>query len=461
MNITFWGAAQEVTGSKHLISVNGKNVLLDAGFFQGHRAEAEEKNRNLPFLGSEIDAIVLSHAHMDHCGSIPTLYKTGFRGKIYATPATCDVAQIMLEDSADIQMSDASYINRYKKPSEYIEPLYAQADVAAVMHHFEAKRLREGFEPVPGMRVEFMEAGHILGSAQVHITLTEGERTVRLGFTGDLGRKGLPILRDPEFFDSLDYLVSESTYGNRFHESTDDLEEKLQKVILETLERKGKIIAPAFALGRTQSLIYLLHKLTDQKNIPRIPIFIDSPMATEVTEVFSKHKELYDDELIAFLGNDDDPMSFRNLHFTQSAEDSKSLNHREGPFIVISTSGMCEVGRIRHHLKNSVEQPNNTILVTGFMAEHTLGRRIVERQSKIKLFDTMYPLRARVAVMDALSAHAGQPELLAHIKPITGLRNIFLVHGEPDAQRVMMEKIKSFNQSAAIHNPAFGQSFEL
>jgi len=460
MKITFWGAAREVTGSKHLLEIGHTKILLDCGFFQGHRQEAEQKNRDLPFKGSDIDVVILSHAHMDHCGSLPTLYKTGFRGKIYATPATCDVTKVMLEDSADIQVHDAEYINRYKSAADMIEPIYTQTEVVEVMKLFQPVEYNKSFQINPEIEFTFIEAGHILGSAQVKLTIRENQKTKTLGFTGDLGRKGLPILRDPAYFDELDYLVSESTYGNRFHESLDEIESQVQKVILSAASKKGKVIVPAFALGRTQGLIYILHKLTDEGKIPRVPIFIDSPMANELTDIFNNNEQYFDDELKEFFGESNNPFAFKNLHFTQSPEESKALNNRRGPMIIISTSGMCEVGRIRHHLKNSVEDKRNFIMIVGFMAKNTLGRHIVEHDPKIKIFDHFYKLRAQVAVLNAFSGHAGQHELLDHIKPIKKLQNIFLVHGEEEGQKVMRDEIIAM-RDVAVDIPDFGHSFEI
>jgi metallo-beta-lactamase family protein len=461
MKITFWGASREVTGSKHLLEIGGRRLLLDAGFFQGKRQQAEKKNRNLPFRGEDIDAVILSHGHLDHCGALPTLYKSGFRGDIFATPATRDVAQIIMADSADIQVNDASYINSYKPREQWIEPIYTPEEAKKVMDLFKTVPYGDVFEPVAGVRAKFIEAGHILGSAQVYLECEERDKRLRIGFTGDLGRRGLPILRDPDFFPELDILISESTYGNRKQDSVKQAEEKVKRIVLEAVKKRGKIIVPAFALGRTQSLIYILHKLTDKKEIPRIPIFIDSPMATEITEVFLKHKNNFDKELLRFFANERDPFSFRNLHFTQSVQESKSLNNRRGPFMVISTAGMCEVGRIRHHLKNSIENRNNTILITGFMAKDTLGRRIVEKEPEVKIFDRMYKLKAKVEVINTLSAHAGQAELFEHIKKIKKLRRIFLVHGEPEAQNVFAQKIHGYKPLIKIDRPRFGESFDL
>ncbi len=462
MKITFWGATREVTGSKHLLEAGGKKILLDCGFFQGRRQEAEEKNRNLPFEGSEIDMVILSHSHMDHCGALPTLYKTGFRGVVYATPATCDVTRVMLEDSAGIQIHDAAYINRYKKDKDKIEPIYTQDEVTGVMKLFKSVSYNKNFQITPDISITLIEAGHILGSAQIKVTIKEDGKTKTLGFTGDLGREGLPILKDPDYFDELDYLISESTYGNRFHESLDEVETRVQEVILAAASKKGKVIVPAFALGRTQGLIYILHKLTDEGKIPRIPIYIDSPMATELTEVFSRHEDDYDEELISFFGTKhDDPFSFSNLHFTKSPDESKALNHQRGPMIIISTSGMCEVGRIRHHLKNAVEDNRNAIMVVGFMAQHTLGRRIVEKNKKIKIFDHLYKLNAKVSVLNAFSGHAGQSKLLDNIKPIKNLKKVFLVHGEEEGQKIFKDKILEMNDNIKVDIPDFGQSFEL
>ncbi|MGB0757485.1 MAG: MBL fold metallo-hydrolase [Patescibacteria group bacterium] len=461
MNITFWGAAREVTGSKHLLEVNGKKILLDCGMFQGRRAEAEEKNRNLPFEGSSIDAVVLSHAHMDHCGSLPTLYKTGFRGPVYATRPTCDVTKIMLEDAADIQISDARHINKYKPEAEWIDPIYTHEEVAGVLKQMQAVEFDTHTEIFPGVEVTFIEAGHILGSAQVVLHLKEGDKRVKLGFTGDLGRRGLPILKDPAYFDTLDYLVSESTYGNRLHEPLDELEARVQEVVLTAAQQKGKIIVPAFALGRTQGIVYILHKLTDEGKIPRIPIYVDSPMATELTEVFTKNQEFFDDEITSFFADEDDPFSFRNLRYTPSAEDSKALNYQKGPMLILSTSGMAETGRIRHHLKHAVEDSRNVVMVVGFMAQHTLGRRIVEREKQIKIFDRMYDLNAKVFVINSFSAHAGKHELLDHIKPVRGIKETFLVHGEENAQDEMKMEIEKMKETVKVHTPELGQQFEL
>lgn len=461
MHITFWGAAREVTGSKHLLEIQGKKVLLDCGMFQGRRQEAEEKNRNLPFKGSSIDAVILSHAHMDHCGSLPTLYKSGFRGTIYATRATCDVTRVMLEDGADIQISDARYINKYKPESEHIEPIYTHEDVQGILRLLKPIEYNQHFSPYEGMEVTFLEAGHILGSAQVHLRLKENGKEVQLGFTGDLGRKGLPILRDPAFFDSLDYLISESTYGNRFHEPLDQVEARVQDVVLSAVANKGKIIVPAFALGRVQGLVYILHKLTDAGRIPRIPMYVDSPMATELTDIFAANQEFFDDEITDFFAHEDNPFSFRNLRYTADIEDSKKLNQMHGPMIIISTSGMAEVGRIRHHLKHAVEDDRNVIMVVGFMAQNTLGRKIVEHESPLIIFDRPYKLKARVEVVNTFSAHAGQKELLDHIAPIRDMKKIFLVHGEESAQDVMKEKITHMKPHLQVETPEMGQQFEL
>lgn len=462
MDITFYGAAREVTGSKHMIQFQGRRLLLDAGFFQGRRQEAEEKNRQLPFAGKDIDAVILSHAHLDHCGSLPTLYKTGFRGTIFATSATADVARIMLEDSADIQVHDAAYLNRHKMGKGTVEPLYTQDEAKGVMNLFHPVRYYEEFEPLPNIRARFLEAGHILGSAQVELTFKiSPSHYAKLGFTGDLGRRGLPILKDPDYFDQLDFLVSESTYGNRLHEDLGEIERLVTKTVRLAHKNKSKIIVPAFALGRTQAIIYVLHKLTDQGKIPRLPIYIDSPMATEVTDVFLRHQDNFDKEIRTIFMDENNPFSFRNLHFTPSVDESKMINMARGPFMVVSTSGMCETGRIRHHLKNSIEKRENIIMITGFMAQNTLGRKIINKEKTVRIFDRRYHVRANVMVINAFSAHADQKELLDHIRPIKGLKKIFLVHGEKAAQDEMGQSIKKIHPHADVDIPACAQQFEL
>lgn len=463
MKLTFFGAAQEVTGSKHLLEVGGKRILLDCGMFQGHRREAEEKNKNLPFDPKTIDIVILSHAHLDHCGSLPTIYAQGFRGKIYTTSATRDVAELIMLDSAHIQESDNKHIARIKKFKDPEPPLYTAKEVKEVLKQFEVVPYNQEFAVSNKINGLFRDAGHILGSAVVELNIKTGLlKNLRLGFTGDLGRTGMPILNDPEFMPDLDAIICESTYGDRLHESFNEAKRVLKKYILEAVQREAKIIVPSFALGRTQELIYVMHELTDAGEIPRFPIYVDSPLAINITEIFKKHPECYDQETWQEFGDSDDPFGFRNLDFTLTTDESISLNKKKGPMMIISAAGMCEGGRIRHHLKNYVEDYNNMVMITGFMAKNTLGRKIVEQHKKIKIFDHMYNLRAQVIVLNAFSAHADAVDLVNYISQAgKNLKNIFIVHGEISQSHALRDKLIELNPSYQIKVPAAGESVNI
>lgn len=437
MKIEFLGAARTVTGSMHLLSLDGKRILLECGLFQGRRQESFERNRNLPFEAAAIHALVLSHAHIDHSGNIPNLVRSGFQGKIYATSATADLCSIMLLDSAHIMQADVEYVNkkRVRKGLDPVEPIYTVADVEASLGHFVSLGYDDPVQIAPGVRLTFCDAGHILGSALCVLDITEDKRGFRLLFTGDLGREGLLILRDPQVVPHVDYLITESTYGARLHGTPKEAEEQLKDVVNETVARQGKLIIPAFSVGRTQEIVYALHRLRNAGEIPSLPIFVDSPLSTDATEIFLRHPECYDAETLAFMQRDPNPFGFRELHYIRQVEESKALNNRDGPMIIISASGMCESGRILHHLKNNIEDPRNTILFVGFQAEHTLGRRILERNEQVPIFGEMYTLRAHVAHIDGYSAHADQRELLSYIGKLDPkrLRKVFIVHGEEEA----------------------------
>ncbi len=445
MEITFWGAARSVTGSQHLIHANGKSVLLDCGLFQGHRAEALERNRNLPFDAAGIDALVLSHAHIDHCGNIPTLVKSGFRGDIHCTMATSDLVSIMLRDSAHINSKDVAYVNKKhrRKGLPPVEPLYTVEEAEHALDYLVAHKYNRWFPVTKGVQAILLDAGHILGSAITILSINENGQTVRLGFTGDLGRKDLPILRDPTVVRDLDYLITESTYGNRLHEDINRVEEELAETVMETYSRGGKLIVPAFAVERTQEVIYTLHRLRMAGRIPPLPIYVDSPLAIDATEIFRLHPECFDEETNEFLLREQDPFGFRGLHYTRNVEDSKELNEMDGPMIIISASGMCEAGRILHHLKNNIEDPRNTVLIVSFQAEHTLGRRIAEKRERVRIFGDEYRLRAQVKVIDAFSAHADRDELLWWVgRAKSGLKGIFVVHGEEDQSLALADAIE-------------------
>jgi metallo-beta-lactamase family protein len=458
MKVTFQGAAGTVTGSLHQLEVAGRNYLLDCGMYQGRRKETERRNRDFPFDASSIDAVVLSHAHIDHSGRLPLLVKNGFRGPIYATSATIDLCGAMLLDTAHIAESDAEFCNRHLHEAEPVEPLYTTEDVAATMPLFRSVAYHAPTQIGPGLRIEAYDAGHILGSAS--IVLTEAGGT-RLAFSGDVGRPGLPIIRDPEPLPPVDYLIMESTYGGRTHAQSGEALSKLEAVVRETIGRGGRLIVPAFAVGRTQQLVLLLHQLINERRIPSVPMFVDSPLAVNVTEVFRAHPECFDDESKRYLANGGDPFGFNRLTYIRDATESKKLNGMRGPFIVISPSGMCEAGRVLHHLRNSVGDARNTVLITGYQAENTLGRKLQEGWKSVKIFGIPTEVRAQVESLDELSGHADNGELLEWMKPMTlALRRVFLVHGEAPEASALAQAIHAKYGIEAIAAAA-GESFEL
>ncbi len=472
MKLTFWGAAQVVTGSMHQLTVGEGCYLLDCGEFQGRRKEAAERNRNFPFPCKDVAAVMLSHAHIDHSGNLPLLVKNGFHGPIYTSPATADLCRPMLEDSASLQEHDAAFINKRNLRRKSlgvpgisgngpVEPLYTTADAEATFPLFRPVAMHTPTQVGAGVVYQSFEAGHIFGSTTMRLELESGGQKVRLGFTGDLGRPGLPIIRDPEPMPPVDYLIMESTYGNRVHEPIQSVAAKLAEIVKKTCTRGGKMIVPAFAVGRTQQLVLILHELIQANSIPKFPIFVDSPLAVNVTEVFRKHPELYDEETAAFLAGGGDPFGFHLLTYVRDVNQSKALNDLHGPFMVISASGMCEGGRVLHHLRNNIGDPRNTILLTGYQAEYTLGRKIEEQREEVPIFGEMMPLRAEVETLDALSGHADREEMLAWMKPIaSGLKKVFLVHGEPEQQTAFVKAIRE-RYGLDVVAPQRGQSFDL
>ncbi len=465
MRITFHGAAQTVTGSRHLISINGSQLLLDCGLFQGRRADTYARNLNFPFDPQQLGAVVLSHAHLDHCGNLPSLAQDGFHGPIHATPATCHLTELLLLDSANIQEADVAYVNkrRARTGEPPVKPLYTVADAQAAIGQLDGQGYDQSFSPLPGVTARMVEAGHILGSAAIILELEERGRKVRLMFSGDIGRHGLPIIRDPVLPDDVDYLIMECTYGDKSHDSPDRAYDEMKAVVWRTFERGGKLIVPAFALGRTQTLVYYLHQMVDRKEIPSVPVYVDSPLAINVTDVFEEHPELFDEEARAVLRAHPrgEPFGFDKLTFTRSVEASKAINERKGPLVIISASGMAENGRILHHLRNNVGDPRNTVLITSWMAPHTLGRRLVERQPRVRIFGDEYEVRAEVTAVDGLSAHAGQEGLLAYARAVRGrARAVFLVHGEPGPAAALKAKLGDMG-STAVHYPEPEQFFEL
>jgi metallo-beta-lactamase family protein len=431
--VTFWGAARTVTGSMHLVEVNGRKVLLDCGLYQGSRSEAQRRNREFPFRPSEIAAVILSHAHIDHCGNLPNLVRQGFDGPIYCTPATKDLMAVMLADSAKIQEEDAAYLNRRRRrPGEPpAVPLYTRQDAHRTSALGQPVPYERAFDLGHGLELRFVDAGHLLGSAMVHLRIGGGDREETLTFTGDVGRRNLPILRDPAPVPPARLIISESTYGGRIHPPIEEMTGQLGDVVRRTADRGGKVIIPAFSLGRTQTVVWALHQLIKAGRLPELPIYVDSPLATNATEVFRLHPECFDEQTAQILEDNPDLFGARRVRYVRDAEESKSLNGRPEPCILIAASGMCEAGRILHHLKNNVEDPRTTVLIIGFQAEHTLGRRIVEKRPEIKVFDRFYKLRAEVVIMNGFSSHADHNDLLAFLGPLAaGNPKVRLVHAE-------------------------------
>ncbi|MGD8731308.1 MAG: MBL fold metallo-hydrolase [Anaerolineales bacterium] len=465
MQISFYGAARTVTGSRHLISLNGQKLLLDCGLYQGRRKEFYERNKSFPFNVRELGATILSHAHIDHSGNLPHLVKQGYEGPIYATNATAHLTDIMTRDSGHIQESDAEYVNkkRAKKGEPPIEPLYTAADAAIAAQQLVHRRYDEPWEPVPGAQARLVEAGHILGSAAVVLDLEESSHKVRLMFSGDIGRRGMPIVRDPVLPHEIDYLILESTYGDKDHDHPQGAYDALQEVVSRTAERGGKVIIPAFAVGRTQALVYYLHQMIDRHEIPKLPVFVDSPLAINVTEIFRDHPECFDAEATAFMQADPHgaALGFDLLKYTRSVEESKAINDVDGPAVIISASGMAEVGRILHHLRNNIGDPRNTILITSWMAPHTLGRRLKEGEKHVRIFGENHEVKAEVTNIDGLSAHADKNYLLEYaLASKQTLKGVFLVHGEQKPAMALMERIKE-NGIDNVHYPEMGASFEI
>lgn len=461
MKVRFCGAARTVTGSQHLLSVNGQKILLECGLFQGHRVEARHKNETFHYSPEAIHCVLLSHAHIDHCGNLPTLVRNGFEGFVFSTLPTVDLCNIMLRDSAHIQEKDVEWLR--KKRREDLQPLYGIADAEAAMRHFVGVPFIKSFPVAEGVRATFRDAGHILGSASITLELREHSRNLRLGFSGDLGRRNMPLLHDPDLPDDLDALILESTYGNREHPDPADLAEELAQIVNRVCSRGGKIVIPAFSVGRTQVLVYYLHKLFNEDRIPEIPIYVDSPLALNATEVFRMHPDCYDRETERiFLHNHEDPFGFEKLIYIRDVEHSKKLNDIRTPMIIISASGMAEAGRVLHHLRNTVGDPRNCVLLAGYMAEHTLGRRLADGATEVKIFGELYQRRCETRSLDGLSAHAGRSELLEVVKRLdhTKLKHVFLVHGEIEAAAALAADIHRI-AVANVHTPHEGEEFTI
>jgi metallo-beta-lactamase family protein len=439
-----------------LLTVNGSRILLECGLYQGKRQESFERNRKLPFDARSVDILLLSHAHIDHAGNIPTLVKNGFAGPIFATPATRDLCTALLRDSGHIQEEDAEYVNkkRAKKGEPPVEPLYTVDDAEASINSFTSVGYDRPFQVAPGVTLTFRDAGHILGSAILVLDVEEDGKKSRLAFTGDLGRPGMPILRDPTCVQDVDYLIIESTYGDRLHDPIEGTEKALRDVVVDTYNRGGKLIIPAFALGRTQELVYSLHRLTDQRDIPSLPIFVDSPLALNVTEVFRLHPECFDRELNEFLAGrkEKDPFGFERLTYTRTTRESKELNFLRQPAVIISASGMCEAGRVLHHLKNNVEDGRNTVLIVSWQAPDTLGRRLVEHAPQVKIFGEEYTVRARVETINGYSAHADRTGLIEYVRQVGAgrLKAAYVVHGEEPSSLALAEGLRDLGVAQVV-----------
>lgn len=505
MAITLYslGAAQEVTGSKHILEVDGRAFMIDCGAFQGKRNEADKKNRNFEVPVDKIESVIVTHGHYDHCGLLPLLPKNGFKGNIFATPATRDLANLIMMDSARIQARDAEYLRKQaaKKGEKFNwQPLFTESDVVNVANQIVTLSYNREMYIAPNMRLEFFDAGHILGSAYAYITIT-GQKTgnqeptnqekdkrlwnklfhgrrqnttatleskeqdeVRIIYTGDLGRNNKPIIRNPDTkIPAPDYIVLESTYGDRRHEDSQIAMDELVTIVRKAVKQKGKIIIPAFAIERTQELVYYFHLLVDQKKIPEIPIYVDSPMATNATGIFQVHPECYDKETHeAFLKHHKNPFGFNALSFVQSVEESKALNEKEGPMIIISADGMCEAGRVLHHLANNISDPANQVLLVGYMAENTLGRRLKNGEKEVRIMGDWYNVKAEIQQINAFSAHADYQECLdwLHAIDTSRLKHIYLVHGEPDVQNYFVKFLaeNGFPNTTIVK---YGESYTL
>ena len=464
MKLAFYGADRTTTGSKHLLEVNGQRLLLECGMFQGRRDKTIDYNTHLAFPPSRVDAVLISHAHIDHTGILPVLCRDGFKGKIFATEATTDLCRIMLVDSAHIQEQDALFLNQKlaKKGRPLVAPLYTQADATAALEQFAPVAYQQPVPVAHGVTATWIDAGHILGSSIIVLDIEEGARRHRLAFSGDLGRGQNDILCDPAIPQDVDYLLTESTYGNRVHESLADVNERVCQIINRAVERNGKIVIPSFAVGRTQQLLYTLYQLQQSHCIPALPIYVDSPLAVNATSIFRKHLEAFNPKFSAIMHADVNPFSTSNVTYIQSVEESMALNSLTKPCISLSASGMAEAGRIRHHIHNTVEDKRNTILIVGWCAQHTLGARLASGDKQVNIFGEQHAVRAEVETMDAFSGHADQHELYRWAEQITGsLRGIFVVHGELEPATAFAGALQQLHPTAAICVPEYGDILEI
>ncbi len=464
MIIHYYGAARTVTGSQHLLEINGKRLLLECGLFQGRRKDTYERNLNFQFDPRSLDAIILSHAHIDHSGNLPNLVKQGYHGAIFGTPATIDLAEIMLQDSGHIHELDAAFVSkkRAKKGLPPVEPLYTAEDAARVAELFVPVEYGETFQPVKGVRARLMDAGHILGSAAVALEVAENGKTTRIWFSGDIGREKLPLIQDPVLPERADYLIMECTYGDRPHRDPELAYQEFREVVVKTYRRGGKVIVPAFAVGRTQELVYGLSRMVREGHFPHIPVYVDSPLAVNASDIFNRHPECFDEETHTFIREHRaEALNFPGLTYIRSVDESKALNERKDPMVIISASGMAESGRILHHLRNNIEDPKNTIMIVSWQSPDTLGRRLSERAVRVSIFGEEFERRAEIATIGGLSAHAGQDMLMKYALAVKETaKKIILVHGEEKAARALREKL----EEAGLHQveyPAPGDWMEF
>jgi len=473
MNITFLGATKTVTGSNFLVEAAGTKFLVDCGMYQGQAQEELENAAPFDFHLEEIDFMILTHAHIDHSGRIPKLYKEGYRNKIYATKATCDLCAIMLPDSGHIQEMEVEWRNRKRKREgkEELPPLYTAQEAARSLEIFEPIAYREILQVTDAIKIRFQDAGHMLGSAIVEIWVTENGKEEKIVFTGDLGNDDIPLLATPAIIEEADYLVMESTYGNRLHVRNNEKAEEFLDIVASTLDKGGTVVIPSFAVGRTQEILYELNDVKDTKHddnfykeyrtLMKAPVYVDSPLAISATEVFMENMDLFDAETQELISSGDNPLEFPGLKFTRTADESIALNESNEPSIIISASGMCEVGRIKHHLKHNLWNPNSTILFVGYQAEGTLGRKLVEGAKKVKIFGEEIAVNARIEYIEGYSGHADQEMLLDFVRDFTKKpKQIFLVHGEPEGQRVLKEKLLE-QEGIPVSIPEYGECYAL
>ena len=464
MKIHFLGATRTTTGSMYLLEINGKRLLLECGLYQGHREETTRRNCNFPFDPRQIDAVVLSHAHIDHAGNLPNLARQGYHGPIHCTDATRDLCGVMLIDSAHIQEQDALFVSKWraKKHQPPVEPLYRVPDAEKAVKQLVPHSYDQPVAVVDGVTVTWRDAGHILGSAQVVLDIQEKGGKFRWLFSGDVGRGGDEILRDPVAVENVDYLQIESTYGGREHAVRTDADATVCRLVGDALNQKGKVIIPAFSVGRTQQIVYVLHELTCAGKVPRAPIFVDSPLSVNATEIYRKHTECYNESIAKFLREQENPFGMANLTYLSNAEESKKLNDRAEPMIIISASGMCEAGRIRHHLKNNIGDAKNLVLFIGYCAEGTLGDQITKGKSPVNIFGDPYPVRAKVVSLDTYSGHADKNELKRYVEKISGnLKKIICIHGEESQCLAHAETLRQMKPKAQVLVPEYQQTVEI